>query len=119
MNRVHWNTLVEVLSRVERLSSTDSGLLSFGPTPLGGIFVERGRVCWVAARGLQQRLRDLLEDYTKDVDALARVAERCRAEGLLLGQTLVAEGLLQPSELEVALRRHSAECLIELCRTAR
>jgi hypothetical protein len=114
---VDWGLLVGALARVEQLTPADSGLLSFGSDPAGGIFVERGRVCWVAARGLQRRLRDLLETHAHlDPRTLASVAERCRAQGLPLGQTLVAEGLLPPNELESALRRHSAESLVVLCR---
>jgi hypothetical protein len=37
-------------------------------------------------------------------------------QGGMVGQTLVAEGLLEPAELELALRQHSAESLLELCR---
>jgi hypothetical protein len=47
---------------------------------------------------------------------LDRVYERCRVEGRLLGETLVEEGRLGSLELELALRRHSAECLVALCR---
>lgn len=111
---------METLTHVERLGANDSGLLSFGVEPLGGIFVEKGRVCWVAARGLQRRLRDLLLAYSSiDRAALESVCTRCRREGLLLGQTLVAEGLLQAGELELALRRHSAESLLHLCESVR
>jgi hypothetical protein len=98
------------------LATNESGLLAFGDGTLGGIFIERGRVCWVAAHGLQRRLSDLLRTHSRlDSAALDRISERCRREGLHLGQTLVADGLLQPSELESALRRHSAECLVNLC----
>jgi len=115
---VDWGSLLAALERVEALTSSDSGLLLFGDAPVGGIFVERGRVCWVAARGLQRRLRDLLQAHAQlDSHELERVSERCRAEGLLLGQTLVAEGLLEPTELQSALRRHSAESLLDLCRS--
>lgn len=117
MTEVDWPSLVAALSRVERFSAGTSGLLCFGANPQGGIFIEGGRVCWVAAQGFQRRLRDLLGS-SSGVDAaeLERIYERCRAGGKLLGQTLVDDGLLQPQELERALRRHSAECLVDLCR---
>lgn len=118
MAGVDWGTLVETLLRIEELAPTESGLLSFGSAPIGGIFVERGRVCWVAACGLERRLCDLLRSYASiDPSELERVSERCRSQGVPLGQTLVAEGLLRPSELEGALRHHSAECLLDLCRS--
>lgn len=117
MNAVNWVSLTDALVRVERLTEADSGLLSFGALQTGGIFVEQGRVCWVAVRGLGQRLRDLLLVHCSiDADELDRVSERCRARGKLVGQTLVEEGWLRPAELEKALRQHSAECLLELCR---
>jgi hypothetical protein len=114
---VAWSTLIDALVRVEGVAPSDSGLLSFGIDPNnGGILVEKGRICWAAARGMQQRLRDLLQDFAQDrgVD-FERIYQRCRAEGRLLGQTLVDEGWITPTELERALRRHSAESLIELC----
>ncbi len=113
---VDWASVLDALVRVEQLGDTDSGLLSFGPAPSGGIFVERGRICWVAAHGLQRRLRDLLLTRSSIGQAeLERIYERCRAEGRFFGQTLVAEGRIDASELEWALRRHSAESLVALC----
>lgn len=118
MPEVDWVALADTLARVERLGTNESGLLAFGDGTLGGIFIERGRICWVAAHGLQRRLSDLLRTHSRlDSAELDRISERCQREGLHLGQTLVAEGLLQPSELESALRRHSAECLVHLCQT--
>jgi len=111
-----WSKLIDALVRVEDVAPSDSGLLSFDDPSDGGILVEKGRICWAAARGMQQRLRDLLQAFAGDrgVD-FDRVYERCRAEGRLLGQTLVDEGWITSHELERALRRHSAESLIELC----
>jgi hypothetical protein len=120
LSDVDWNALVEALLRVERLGPDDCGILSFDQPSNGGIFVERRQICWVAAPGLQRRLTDLLRAHSGLNGAdLERVYERCRREGALLGQTLVAEGLLLPSQLERALRRHSAESLIALCPQAR
>jgi hypothetical protein len=112
-----WSKLIDALVRVEDVAPSDSGLLSFEVNPeLGGILVEKGRICWAAAQGMQQRLRDLLQTFAADrgID-FERIYERCRAEGRLLGQTLVEEGWVTPRELESALRRHSAESLIALC----
>src|SRR5690242_12230523 len=108
MNAVDWTSLGDALVRVERLTESDSGLLSFGVPQAGGIFVERGRICWVAMRGRGQRLRDLLGVHCSIDDAeLERVSERCRAEDKLIGQTLVEEGRILPGQLERALRQHS------------
>lgn len=120
MAEVDWPSLVDALSRVERFGADNCGLLSFTDSPQGGVFVERGRVCWVAAQGFQRRLRDLLRTHAKVDDLeLDRIYERCRASGELLGQTLVKEGLLEPQQLQHALRRHSAECLVNLCQAPR
>ena len=114
---IDWTALADALLQIERLSLDDSGLLEFGIEQRGGIFVEKGRICWVAASGLGRRLRHLILAHSNiDQVELDRVCERCRTQGGLVGQTLVAEGLLEPAELEVALRHHSAESLIELCR---
>lgn len=118
MTGVEWPALLGALTHVERLGHLDSGLLSFGDTPVGGIFVEQGRVCWVAARGLQRRLRDLLRVHSHmTVQEFDDLYEQCRAEGRLLGEKLVDEGLIAPHQLQSALRRHSAESLLDLCRS--
>lgn len=116
MEAAAWSVLIEALVRVEGLAPSDSGLLSFGGDPgNGGILVEKGRICWAVARGMQQLLRDLLGRSAADRALVDRVYARCRVEGKLLGQTLVDEGWITPGELESALRRHSAESLIALC----
>ncbi len=119
MDRTDWGLLSDALLRIERLEAQESGLLSFGLDNSCGIFVEKGRICWAAARGRARRLRDLLNEHAQvDVATLDAAFARCRAQGTPFGQSLVAEGLLRSDELELALRRHSAECLIELCHTS-
>lgn len=117
MEAIAWSKLIDALVSVEDVAPGDSGLLAFGAGPGGGgILVEKGRICWAAAPGMQQRLRDLLQAFAagRSVDFEA-IYERCRVRGGLLGQTLVDEGWITPRELESALRRHSAESLIALC----
>lgn len=117
MGSVAWSNLIDALVRVEDVAPGDCGLLAFGGGPGGGgILVEKGRICWAAAPGMQQRLRDLLQESApeRSVD-FERIYARCRDRGGLLGQTLVDEGWVTPDELELALRRHSAESLIALC----
>lgn len=119
MEAVAWSVLIDALVEVEGLTTAEdgSGLLSFGAgTGNGGILVEKGRICWAVARGMQQRLRDLLGSFAADhgVD-IEHIYQRCRADGTPFGQTLVDEGFITARELEVALRRHSAESLIALC----
>jgi hypothetical protein len=109
-----WTVLLDALRSVERLGSSASGLLSFGDVPAGGIFVEKGRICWAAAHGLERRLRDLLRQDLNDRE-LERAYRECTLEGKPFGQALVTRGLIESRELEHALRRHSAESLVKLC----
>ncbi|MCW5802896.1 MAG: hypothetical protein KIT31_10960 [Deltaproteobacteria bacterium] len=112
-----WTRVYDALARVEDLEPTDSGVLAFGAEPrAGGILVEKGRICWAVAPGMQRRLKDLLAARTSErgID-FDRIYERCLANGSLLGQTLVDEGWISASELEAALRTHSAESLVALC----
>ncbi|HEY0255397.1 MAG TPA: hypothetical protein VGC41_27900 [Kofleriaceae bacterium] len=120
---VGWGRLVDALVRVEEVTNT-AGLFAFG-NDAGGIFVESGRICWVAASGKQERLRELLRGCALahdpdraavlDLDALYH---RCVAAGTHLGQTLVEEGWITAPSLELALRRHSAESLAAMCHPA-
>jgi hypothetical protein len=118
VDTVHWSAILNVLVRCEEATAGACGVLSFGAPPhLGGVFVEAGRICWAAAPGLQRRLGDLLREHAMlshvDLEALFI---RCRAEGKPLGRALLEENLIPPGDLEAALRRHSAESLVELCR---
>jgi hypothetical protein len=115
---LEWTSLLDSLAWIERVRPGECGLLSFGTSGHGAVFVEDGRICWIAAEGLQDRLRDLLcGQSSAGADAFERVLERCRAEGGLFARALVANGLIQRSGLEAVLRRHSAESLIQLCAT--
>jgi len=115
---IDWTALSDALVEIERLQPDESGLLEFGIERRGGIFVEKGRICWVAASGLGRRLRNLILVHSSIEEAeLERVCEQCRIQGGMFGQALVDEGLVKAEELEGALRQHSAECLIELCRS--
>lgn len=114
-----WENLVNVLVQVEGVAAAESGLLAFGDhADLGGIFVERGRICWAMARGMGRRLHEILQSSALERGATIdfdTIYQRCRANGTLLGQTLVDEGVITARELEIALRKHSAESLLALC----
>lgn len=112
-----WRRVVDVLRAVEDLGPEASGTLVLGASPMDAIYLDAGRICWIAARSLKQRLSDLLQAHAAIPDAdIARILERCRAGQQLLGETLVAEGWIDQLALDRALRQHSAESLLALCR---
>lgn len=114
-----WSNLINVLVQVEDVAGPESGRLAFGAQAnAGAIFVERGRICWVVARGMSRRLHEILQSYSHDQSVdFGAIYQRCSASKTHLGQTLVDEGYISPHELEVSLRRHSAESLLALCQT--
>jgi hypothetical protein len=83
----------------------------------GVVFIEAGRVCWAAARGLARRLTELLIARSPGMDATAmeELFRRCQQERAPLGEFLVARGIVQPAELRSALFQHTAESLDALC----
>lgn len=83
----------------------------------GAVFVEKGRVCWVAARGLSRRLSELLGARAQL--AAAQMEEHYAACSRLrrpLGEYLVDRGVLSPESFHAALLQHTAESLNALFR---
>lgn len=84
--------------------------------PRGTVFVERGRICWAAARGLAPRLTELLGARAAltptEMEALFLA---CKQQRIPLGEHLVARGVLDPTELRAALLQHTIESLRHLC----
>jgi hypothetical protein len=112
-------SVVDVCAFVDDLPADAAGELLFDGTddaPGGAVFVENGRVCWAAARGLAQRLSDLLAASAKldprAMDALYVACKRTRAP---LGEYLVSAGVVSAPDLRAALLKHTAESLHALC----
>ena len=84
----------------------------------GVVFVERGRICWAAARGLARRLTELLLARAPGIDAanLEELFRQCHASGAPLGETLVDRAIVSAENLRSALLVHTAESLTALCR---
>ena len=104
---------------VEALPQTAGGAFVVGPreTPSGMILVERNRICWTAASGMRQRLRDLLRTHCSTPigeDALEATHAQCRVDGRPLGETLVNEGLVTAAQMRAAMKQHTAESLLAL-----
>lgn len=107
------------LERIEQLPVQTSGayLVRDGEQVCGTICVERGRVCWAAARGLASRLTDRLCEVEKNPerrDALHHLYRRCMSEQLPLGATLVKSQVVTEEVWREALTQHTAESLLQL-----
>jgi hypothetical protein len=97
-------------------SATGEIVVSGVDGPKGAVFVERGRVCWAAARGLARRLSELLGSRAAiGAHAMEEVFVTCKAERIPLGEHLVSRGLLRSEDLREALLQHTVECLHQLC----
>lgn len=117
--RVPFRNAVELCAFVDRLSPDDAGeLLVFRDEggAHGTVFVERGRVCWAAARGLAPRLAQLLTEAARvapnEMDELVR---RCRREGKRLGEFFVEQKIVCSEGLRRAFFQHTVESLDSLC----
>lgn len=88
-----------------------------GPGPAGAIFVEHGRVCWAAVRGMARRLTELLVVRAGgDAASMERSYRECQREGARWGEWVVAKGILSASDLRATLFEHTLESLSVLCR---
>ncbi len=113
----------DVLETVEHLPADATGelVLEREGVPCGVVLVEKGRVCWAAARGLAQRLSDLLRAQTRpqlSKSEMEALFHHGREQHKPLGELLVESGLMAPDALLCSLRRHTAESLIEIGKTS-
>ncbi len=84
--------------------------------PRGTVFVEGGRVCWAAARGLARRLSELLGARAALAPAaMESLFQQCKAERIPLGEHLVSRGVLSAAQLREALLQHTIESLRHVC----
>lgn len=112
-----------LLESVENRCAGRTGAVVLGPQgqPVGTILVEQGRICWAAAAGMTRRLTDLLRSRTSPplpAHIIEAVYERCRREGVPLGEALVAAGIVEPAGLRAALLQHTAEAVRSLASAA-
>lgn len=110
----------DVCAFVDDLDGTATGEIAVRGTnePLGSIFVDQGRICWAAARGLARRLSELLAKRA----GLAPAAMEahfldCKMQRTPLGEHLVGRGVLSAEELREALLTHTVESLVVLARS--
>jgi hypothetical protein len=84
--------------------------------PRGVVFVEGGRVCWAAARGLAPRLSELLGARAGlEPSEMESLFLACKERRIPLGEHLVSHGVLSAEDLRVALLQHTVESLRYLC----
>lgn len=108
----------EACAFVDDLGSSTVGelVVNGADGPRGAVFIERGRICWAAARGLARRLTELLgERSTLDPHAMESVFRTCKEQHIPLGEHLVSRGVLSASDLRDALLQHTIESLGHLC----
>lgn len=115
MTEWSWAMLLEILTQVEDELPSNAGVISYAG---GGVFVEDGRVCWAAAKGMANRLTDLLAQKARPGVDLAAVYRQCRDAHRPLGEALVESGAVSVDDLAMSLRRHTAESLIEIVNVA-
>jgi hypothetical protein len=109
---------VELCAFVDRLSIDDVGEVVFADASAvrGSIFIERGRVCWAAARGLAARLTHLLTEAARiSPERMEELFLHCKREGKVLGEFLVARGIVSSEQLRCALLEHTVESMGALC----
>lgn len=105
---------VDVCAVIEGLGGDAVGelVLADGDAAVGSVFVECGRVCWAAARGLARRFTELLVSSSgASRAAIEEVVLGCVAERVPLGERLLAAGLVDAGQLRCALLEHTAESL--------
>lgn len=110
---------VDVCAFIDDLPPDSTGelvLRSGAAKTKGAVFIEDGRICWAAARGLARRLSDLLAASAHlDREAMELLVHACKRDGTPLGQYLVAAGVVTADELRSALLKHTAESLHMMC----
>lgn len=115
--RLPIRSALDVCSFVDRLERGVVGelVVESGGRVRGAVFIEGGRICWVAANGLAGRLTQLLARASGvDGATMEGLFRRCRAERVPLGEALVSYGIVEPEELRAALLQHTTESLLAL-----
>lgn len=111
-------TIVDACALVDTLGEQATGelVVEAAAGSAGTVFVERGRVCWAAARGLSRRLSQLLvERASVPPGAMETHFAWCKSQRVPLGEHLVNAGLLGARDLREALLVHTVESLLRLC----
>lgn len=114
-------TALDACAFVDELGTDAVGeiVVSNGEGACGAVFVERGRICWAAARGLSRRLTELLGARASVPPAsMEQMYRACKSERVPIGEYLVRRGILSGDALREALMLHTVESLRHLCGAA-
>lgn len=112
-------SLEDVLEDLEAIERDATGVMRFavGNHVEGVALIERGRVCWVATRGMGGRLRAVVAAASPLPDAPQRTREIlriCASRSVSLREALVESGILSEIELRKVMLQHSVEALTAL-----
>lgn len=109
--------LLEACAFVDQLGPMSTGeIVVASEEPLGAVFVERGKVCWAAARGLARRLTELIGAKAGlSKPTMESAYAECKARRTPLGEHLVGQGLVSADDLRFALLQHTVESLGLMC----
>ncbi len=110
--------VTDLLAVIDELGPDATGELAVrvDEQPRGAVFIESGRVCWAAARGLARRLTELLGARSSLAPGqMESFFVACRADNVPLGEHLVSRGVLRPTDLNEALLLHTVESVRRLC----
>jgi hypothetical protein len=116
-------TLLRLLKGIERLPDGAIGALVFTAkdAPQGTVLVEDNRVCWAAASNMEHRLTHILRHQSTSPlppESIEAIYQECLRDGIPLGETLVARGVVTSEGLWRGLRQHTAEAICVLATTS-
>lgn len=109
--------LSSLFSQLSESPLDGTGAWSFGSEgrEVGFVLMEQGGVCFATARGLNQRLTDLIvEHHGVEREEVEAVWDQCRVRRTPIVEALAEHNLLSPSALEAVLLQHTAESIEKL-----
>ncbi|MAQ16496.1 MAG: hypothetical protein CMN30_17095 [Sandaracinus sp.] len=104
-----------VLRAIEDQCARGPALLRFEGA--GDVLVTHGALCWASARGMRQRMSDLLRykcNPPLEREFLTEVLQRCRRERTPLGDALLATGKVTESGLRSALANQVTDAIARI-----
>jgi hypothetical protein len=108
----------ELLSAIEDLPEDAAGVVRYGAHGL--VLIEGGAVCWAVARGMKQRLTELLRHQRNPPlprPFMEDLFDECRRTGAHLGEALLKSGEVSETGLRTAIFRHTAEAIAHIARS--